>query len=69
MVMVYSHGQMEDGMKENIKTIKNKVTVLLLGQMAGNTLVDGIMGSNMAKVPIYQLMALRSLENGQMASV
>ena len=46
------NGLMEESMMDNTRMIKSMVVVLFIGQMVGNTLEDGRMGSNMAKVSI-----------------
>lgn len=50
MDKVFSHGQMVAVTKANTMKIKNMVLVFILGRMVDNTLVNGKMGSNMAKV-------------------
>ena len=41
MVRVFTHGKMEEFMKENIKMIKNMGTAPTLGQMVESTKVNG----------------------------
>jgi hypothetical protein len=50
MDKVFSRGQMVAVTKVNIMKIKSMVLVFIHGLMVDNTLVNGKMGSNMAKV-------------------
>jgi hypothetical protein len=50
MDKVFSHGQMVAVTKANTMKIKSMGLVYIHGRTADNTLVNGKMGSNMAKV-------------------
>ena len=64
--MEYSHGQMEEDMKDSILTTKKKDMETFTGQMGENTKEDGKMESSMELVCTLLRVEKQSKENGRM---
>jgi len=63
--MEYSHGQMEEDMKDSILMIKKKVTETFTGQMGENMREDGKMESSMELACIHLQVEKQSKESGR----
>jgi hypothetical protein len=64
MDMGYSHGLMEESMRGNMWMTRNRGKGCFSGQMGGNILEDGTMGSSMGRAFIFLQMEGNEKESG-----